>query len=203
MALEVYSLTVSGNLLGQFVQNVMHISIENGAARSAFAEADDIARTLVDTNNFWTVWLSCLPSSYRALSLRCRRVNPVHAATVILLAPTGSPGLGARSGEISSQSNAPIADLFNATDARRIGKIFMCGISETDIAGGVYTSSFITAFQTNYVNFFNQTFVGDLSSDDFNFCIFNNLKTPKSIVISDVRLSPLLGTMRRRLRPVA
>jgi hypothetical protein len=203
MANEVFTVTVSGNLLGQFVQNVMHIQSANAGARSAFAQADDIARTLTDTNAFWSTWLSMCCASYRALSLRVRRVDPVHAATVILLAPGGSLGLGTRSGEISSQSNAPVADLFNSVDARRIGKIFIPGISETDIAGGVYTGAYITAFATNWLPYFNATYTTDLGADEFGFGIYAKLKSPKFIFTSDVRLSPLLGTQRRRLRPVA
>jgi len=203
MATEVYAITVSGNLGGQFVQNVMHVGLDATTSRSAFANADDIIRTLIDTYDFQNVWLSILPVSYRWLSLRCRRVDPVHGATSIILAPTGSGSLGARSGEVSSQAIAPVVDLFNSVAANRIGKIFVPGISETDISLAVYTGAYTTVFDAQWKNYFNATYTQDLGTMDFNFGIFAKAKTPKFIATSDVRLSPLVGTQRRRLLPVA
>jgi len=203
MAFETYSVVISGNLSGQFVQNVLHVGGDNVGGRSAFAQADDIARTLADTIDIWSTWLAILPVGYRALSLRVRKALPAGGPTIILPGPGGSPGLGHRTGEISTFTQGPIVDLYNVSFGGRVGKIFVPGISETDIAAGVYTGSFINAYESNWQNFFNAPFTLDLSGDSYTWGIISRVGTPTFLPTSDVRLSLTVGTQRKRERPTA
>jgi hypothetical protein len=202
MAVEIYELTVSGELANQFVQNVFHLDVNNATARTPFAMADDVLRSLVDTIDFPTVFNTLTPLTYAMTSLRCRRVKPSGSPTIILLSDGTSPWQGTRTGTLVAQSNSAVALFYSSTAGGHIGKCFIPGLTEDDCVNGLIAPGFVTDFDANWKNFFNLQFVTDISADNCNWAVYHRAVPGSVHDITDVRLSPKVGTQKRRLNPV-
>lgn len=202
MAVEIYELTVSGELANQFVQNVFHLELNNVGPISSFAVADDILRTLIDTVDFPTVFNTMTPLTYQMTSLRCRRAAPTGAPTVIILGDGGSSFVGTRAGTLIAQSNCAVALFYSTTSPGHIGKCFIPGLTEDDCINGLLASGFVGDFDTNWRNFFNTPFDLDTHAFTVNWSILHRGPPASTHLIEDIRLSPKVGTQRRRLNPV-
>jgi len=200
MAAETYELLISGTLAGQFVQSVFHINVNNVGDEHPYEEAGDILNTLSATTNFFNVWTGVLPTIYTITSARCKKILATGGPTNILLGVELSDSVGQRSGHISSAQLNPV--LVWITDPRpdKPGRTFLPGISETDIDEMVYTGPWIAA-AGNLISNITQPFTLDGSSDPANFSVYRRaLNAADSIDFG--RISPVIGTQRRRLHPV-
>lgn len=200
MPAETYELVTSGILAGQFVQNVNHVNIDNSGTSPPYTVALDILNSLETTHLFFTAFTDALPADYRITSARCRRVLATGGATAILLGSELGQPVGQRTGSIQAAQVNPVLVLLTTLRPNRPGKIFLPGLSETDCDDMTYTSGIITEFNALIEKFVNG-FVTDNLGYNANFAV-RRTTAAQSDDITAGRISPLIGTQRRRLRPV-
>lgn len=200
MPAEAYECIVSGILAGQFVQNVLHINVDNSGSSNPYAVAVDLLDTLNNDVDFWTAWTNALPADYRITSVRIKRVLVTGGPTAIMLAGSLAASVGARTGSIQAAQVNPVIVLLTTTRPNRPGRIFLPGISETDMDDMVYTSGIISEIE-DLMDLLIANFTTTTLAYAANFAV-RRTTTAASDDITAARLSPLVGTQRRRLRPV-
>lgn len=203
MAIRAYEVVFSGVLAGQFVQTVQHLQGDEPADNGAFVTA----REIISVTNFDDLvenFLSCLPEPYTLTSVRCRRVFPVGGPTAITLAGLYSGMAGQRAGNISAAQVNPVILWVGATSEADLGKLFLPGVSETDIDNMALSGALIAPI----VEFIDAWIDGvTISAVNYSGSIAKRATSPPHNIVS-VReiaygqVSPLIGTQRRRLRPV-
>jgi hypothetical protein len=200
MPAECYELVISGVLAGQFVQNVMHVNVDNSSSVNPYAIAEDVLETLNNTVQFFAAWCEALPGDYRITSVRCRRVLGTGGPTAISLGAVLDQSVGQRAGSIQAAQVNPVLIFLTTLRPNRPGKVFLPGLSETDCDDMTYTAGIVAAF-TALIDKVVTGFTLDNNSFAASFGV-RRRGTGLSDDISAGRISPLIGTQRRRLRPV-
>lgn len=200
MPAEAYELTISGILAGQFVQNVLHVNVDNTTSTNPYTVASKLLETLEGTTAFFGDWCDALPADYRITSARARRVLSTGGPTAIMLAAAMSISVGQRTGSIQAAQVNPVLIFLTTLRPNRPGRVFLPGLSETDCDDMTYTAGIITAFTTLITNIVTG-FTIDTITLAANFGVLRRALA-SSDDISNGRISPLIGTQRRRLRPV-
>jgi len=200
MPAETYEVIVSGTLAGQFVQTIMHVNVNNVGGQNPYVKAQEVLSTLDTGISFYALFCDVLPVSYVITSVRCRRILATGGPTAILLANAIGANQGTRTGNISSAQLNPVLVWITDPRSNKPGKTFLPGISETDIDAMVYTAGWITA-ANDFIAAVTTPFMLDTSSDPANFGIYRRaLNASDSVDFG--RISPVVGTQRRRLHPV-
>ena len=200
MALETYEVVISGTLAGQFVQTVMHCNVSNVGNQNPYVKAEELIDTLETGIDFFATWCDVLPTSYTITSVRCRRILAAGGPTAIRLGSALNDSTGNRTGNISSAQLNPIIVWITDPRSDKPGRNFLPGISESDIDAMVYTSGWLTAAGL-LITIVTTPFTLNDSSDPANFAIYRRaLNAADSIDFG--RVSPVIGTQRRRLHPV-
>jgi hypothetical protein len=198
MAEEAYECTVSGVLAGQFVQNIVHTAIDNTFNIPSFQVASEIAAQLAAAGEFVEKFTDCLPTDYIATSVRVRRVSAGGGPTAIVLQATMSQAAGQRTGQISSAQVSPLVILIPTVNQNRTGRIFLPGVSEDDIDQMVLVGALVTAMQALVTYMLAGT---SIPTGTVVYGVFR-----RALLLTDPLaagyVSPLIGTQRRRLRPV-
>jgi hypothetical protein len=200
MAREVYECVFTGNIAGQFVQTVQHLAVDDPTpGTSTFDTALQISQEL-DLQGVIEAMMNCLPSSYNLTSLRTRRVSAGGGPTAIRLAGDfTAPVVGQRDPEISSLQANPLTIWIPETDPAKTGRLFWPGVAEDDIADMVIVGALVTLYET-----FNDAWIDGVNLSGigtFKGCVFRR-ETKTGDMIINQYISPLIGTQRRRLRPV-
>lgn len=200
MPAETYELVISGTLAGQFVQTIFHVAVDNSTSRSPFVVAEDLMNTLNGAPDFMLAWCNCLPASYLVSSLRSRRIGPTGGPTAIMLGAALSATTGARTGSISAAQVNPVVIWITTPRENKPGRTFLPGVSESDIDAMVYSAGLITVIDA-LILIVVTPFVLTAVSDDCEFSIWRRSISNRD-EITHGRLSPVVGTQRRRLHPV-
>jgi len=200
MATEAYELVISGTLAGQFVQNVFHVNVNNVGSTNPYTEAKDILSTLENTLDFWTFWTNILPGDYKTTSARCRKVISSGGPTAIMLASEMAEATGQRSGSIQAAQVNPVIVWLTTQRPNHPGRTFLPGLSETDCDDMVIVSGLIAAFEA-FIDLIVTPFTLDGTSDPSSFGIYRRALAASDDIMAG-RVSPLIGTQRRRLVPV-
>lgn len=203
MANAAYEIVWSGTLAGQFVQTVQHMIGDEATPPDFFAQARD----MIDPANFDGTnsnFLACLPVPYNLTSVRCRRVFPTTGPTAIWLAGSYANDAGLRTGNISAAQVNPVILWIPATDPSKLGKLFLPGVSEDDIDNMLLVGTLITditGFIDNWIAGFTVNGTAYFGAKAIKATV-----TPYNVInavrIEYGQVSPLIGTQRRRLRPV-
>ena len=200
MPAETYECIISGTLAGQFVQTVLHVNCDNTLPEPPF----DVAQALVDLfiGNGELVELYCgaLPADYACTSFRARRILTAGGPSAIGLSSAMAVNSGARTGNISSAQVNPVIIWIPTTNPAKTGRTFMPGVSEADIDEMVYSSGLITALDA-FGTYFEDGGTLPLGSIAWTGAIYRRALSA-SHGITNHRVSPVVGTQRRRLRPV-
>lgn len=205
MAISSYEVVFSGTLAGQFVQTVQHVQATIATPTNSFAQALLIAQD-INTGGTQSGFMDCLPDVYRMTSIRVRQILPTGGATAILTAGDLTVNVGARSGGISAAQVNPLMIWIPTVAPNKTGRLFFPGVSEDDIDDMVLDAPLITAYQA-----FAQLWIdgGTLGGvDEWHGAVLRKSAPPPPIVpvstdlIAFGQISPLIGTQRRRLRPV-
>jgi len=199
MALELFEVTMSGNLGGQFVQNINHWVLNNSSATGAYESAVDLLNGLNETAKFIEGFMECCPAEFTLTSVRCRRIGPTGGPTAILLQAQLVQDTGQRAGTISVSSSAPLLLLLTTNRPNRLGRMFLPGLSETDVANNVLAAGLVSQMDALGVLFR----VGDVtpvSGDSYNGVVYR-----RALAVGDsltaTRVSQTVGTQRRRQKP--
>jgi len=205
MPTATHEVVISGTLHGQFVQTVQHVRATIATLTNPFSESLKIAQSL-EADGVMTKFMECLPSDYILTSARVKQVLPTGGPTAIMLATEFTTAVGQRSGEISSAQVNPLMIWIPTTAPAETGRLFFPGVSESDIDGMVLGVTLIAAY-----NDFSDAWIagGTLGGvDEWHGSVLRKSSPPPPIVpVSDDliafgQISPLIGTQRRRLRPV-
>jgi len=197
MAINTYSLIPSYNAGGQFCQNVLHYQFDDSSygdtasAALALCNAFDTANT--------THLKSMLPTSTSILSYRSR----------CLTAPGGFEGIklfaavaGLRTGLLMATAPSPVIVLFPTANAKPRGRVFLPGVSDSDLTDGEYASTFRTTVTTHAVMFVNTLTLAGGATPVATPVIYSRATSPgSSYTVEYARLSDMCGTQRRRQRP--
>ena len=198
MAVETYEAVITGYLANEFVQTVLHFTGNNTVGQPAYFRAKDICDAFVVDDGLLKKYVSCLPSDYKGSSLRVRRVSAGGGPTAVALASTWEDQNGNREGIISSAQANPLIIWIPTVTPNKVGKTFLPGVSEDDIDEMMLTDDLITA-----INYFITAMTTDiaLSADTIQGSILRRA-THVGDIIDAGRISPLIGTQRKRLHPV-
>jgi len=200
MAVETYEVIVSGTNSGQFVQNIFHFNLDNTAATNGFAVAVGILTKMNTAGQFMQLWCNCLPADYIVTSLRCRRLLPTGGPTAILLSSALNYNQGNRSGNSMLSSNAPLIIWMTSLRPAKTGRTFLPGVSLDDCVSNLLVATLITAMETFGVlirDGFTPTTPAYLTQ---GAVLRRALNTADDIL--NMRVSPIIGSQRRRQRPI-
>lgn len=198
MAVEVYEWILSGAIAGEFVQTVQHVQIDSSPGNTPYQTAKAIAEAMVATDGLIETYLQCVPEGYQASSIRVRRVSTGGGPTAVILAADFNLSQGARVGAISSLQANPLIIWVPVAGTNITGRLFIQGVSEEDIDNMMLTGDLINNIQS-----FMDLYVSSNTSADGSFqgCIFNRTTHTGTLILAG-RISPLIGTQRKRLHPV-
>lgn len=200
MPAEAYEFVISGVLSGQFVQNVLHINVDNTGSSNPYTVAVDLLETLVDDVTYDELWSLATPVDYRVTSWRIRRVLAGGGPTAIKLAAELNEAVGQRTGSIQAAQVNPVLILLTTILPNRPGKVFLPGLSETDCDDMQYTAGIVTAMN-NLITSMVTNFTLSTLAYAANFSVLRRASNASHDITAG-RISPLIGTQRRRLRPV-
>lgn len=198
MADQVYECILTGYLAGEFVQTIQHVQIDPTPGITAYTVAKEIAIDLVSPGQPLDAMIACLPTDYVCSSLRVRRTAPTGGPTAVVLAADFNFDTGQRSGSISSAQANPLVIWIPTDLPAKTGRVFLPGVSETDISEMKLTSGLTAAITT----FIAAWIAGaTITAGQYLGCVYRR-SLNEGDIIADGRISPLIGTQRKRLHPV-
>lgn len=198
MADETYEIVISATLAGQFVQTVQHVLANIAITVNPFQTALNIIDD-INGNGILDAFLAMVPEDYKITSIRGRRVFPVGSATAIRVGSELSGTDGLRSGSISSAQVNPCIIWIPTATPNRVGKLFVPGISEDDIEEMALVNDIVAKY-----NLFATAWIGGGTlggGDEYHGCVYSREDHSADLIFAG-QVSPLIGTQRRRLRPV-
>jgi len=198
MATHTYSLVVSYTAGGQFSQNVLHYQFDDGG----YADTQSAALALVnafDTANT-THLRSMLCNSVSVYGYRARALDVAGGFEAIKL--LAGPPAGTRTGTLAVSAVSPVIILYPNANAKQRGRVFLPGISDTDLIQGEFQAAFRTAVTTHAVMFVNTLNLAGGGTPVASPVVYSRKPLPStSRIVEYARLSNMAGTIRRRQRP--
>jgi len=194
----VYQVVIAGTLAKQSVANVLNFDLSAGDG-DPVAQAQALIAAL--GGDFMSAYVDCLPVSYVATSMKCKRVSlPGGPTTVEIYGSTD--WVGTRTGEVSTTSAGPVVLSQGQRGSRYVtAKIFMPGVSETDIGANVFTGALLAKLDI-FINVIKNDVILDGDLGIANYIIYHRAtRSPAEASNWKVSLKP--GTQRRRLVPIA
>jgi hypothetical protein len=198
MAVETYEVVWSGTLAGQFVQTVQHVKATIATPVNPFASALLIAQD-IDGGGINAAFMDCLPDVYTLTSIRVRRIDGGGGPTAILTGGALAVTQGGRTGNVSSAQVNPVIVWIPTTSPDKVGKLFVPGVSEADIDNMVLVAGILTAYQTFVTAWIAGGTLGGV--DSYVGAVWRQTALLTDVIFAG-QVSPLIGTQRRRLRPV-
>lgn len=196
MAQNVYSIAITGTSAGQFVQNVLHYQFDDVGYTTSQVAAAQLITKWHNTNG--ATWRAMLPTDYLLKTYHAVKVTGGGGFSAFMANPGAQAGT--RPGVQSASALNPVIIATPLVLTRARGKIFLPGISETDIDDGVFTAAYTTAITAGLTTLLDDLVLagggaptavyGWLNANSGNFVIADN-----------VFLSQNLGTQRRRMKP--
>jgi len=199
MAIECYEFIVSGTLGGQFVQNVFHLNVNLAGSPDPFVTADEICALFATSGEFCSEYVGCLPAGYEMSSMRARRILSAGGPTQIYLAGNIADTGGQRTGQVSATQVSPVVIWIAGVNPAKTGRTFLPGVSESDIDNNVYTGALLTAMDS-FGDYWKAG--GTLGGGSTWAGAIYRRASASANDIANFRVSPVVGTQRRRLHPV-
>lgn len=193
-----YSVVLAGVLGNQSVANVVNFTMSEGDGNPV--DQANALLTALD-GDYLEAYAACLPVAYHLTSAKCKRTSLPGGPTVVkIFAPTDYPG--SRTGEVSTTATGPVILMQGVKGLRYVtGKMFMPGVSETDIAVNVFTSGLIGVLNT-FISVAEEVISLSGGAGNATQTIYDRvLKTSTDPENWKISLKP--GTQRRRLVPIA
>jgi len=198
MANHTYSLVISYVAGGQFAQNVLHYQFDD----AGFSDTQSAALALVnafDTANT-THLRNMLCDSVSVYGYRARALDVAGGFEALKL--LAGPPAGTRTGTLAVSAVSPVIILFPNGNAKQRGRVFLPGISDSDLIQGEFQAGFRTAVTTHRVMFVNTITLTGGGGPVASPVVYSRKPLPStSRIVEYARLSEMAGTMRRRQRP--
>jgi len=200
MATKAVRTNISGFLRGQFVQNVLHwLVIESGTVDD-FTTATNVNAAIVA--EMASYYLACLPEDYVGSSLRSQVIttvtHPGHGP--VSVAQVGFNGeVGERTGTLAVTSIGPIIIApFEVSGNPRSGKIYLPGVTETDVNNNRLTDELLDAIGA--LEDLLVALIAMAGSDTMKYQVYSpsevEVYTPLGMYVSTQ-----VGSIRNRQRP--
>jgi len=194
---QVYSLALSYVSGGQFAQNIIHYQFDDSGFSDSAAAAVALANAFDAANT--THLKNMLPTADVITSYKGRCITRPGGFEGIKLA--GSV-FGTRTGNLSVTAPSPVIVLFPTGNAKPRGRVFLPGITDTDLVDGEFTTNFRTAVTTHAVMFVNTLTLTGGGSPVATPVIASRKTVPVTpYTVEYAFLSDMVGTIRRRQRP--
>lgn len=196
MAQNVYSLAITGTSAGQFVQNVLHYRFDDAGYTTSQVAAAQLITKWHNTNA--ALWRAILPTDYLLKSYKAVKVTGGGGFSSFL--PNPGTQAGTRSGTQSASALNPVIIITPVVLTRARGKIFLPGISETDIEDGVFTAAYTAAVTSALTTLLDDLV---LAGGGGPTAVYGWMKKDNVTFVTgdNVFLSQNLGTQRRRMKP--
>jgi hypothetical protein len=198
MAQHTYSLVISYTPGLQFAQNVLHYQFDD----SSYGDTASAALALCNAfdSAFTTILRSILSVHTTLLSYKARALTaPGGFEAVKLLA---GPPVGTRTGNLSCAAVSPVIVLFPTANAKPRGRVFLPGVSDTDLVDGDFSSAYRTAVTAALHMFSDVITLAGGATPAATPVVYSRKTTPgTSYAVEYARLSEMAGTQRRRQRP--
>lgn len=199
MAIETYELTLSGKTAGQFVQNVFAINVNNTGSTNPFVMANDLLEEFNQAGGLISLWMLINCADYELTSARCRRILSAGGPTQIYLSSTLIETVGQRAGDVATSSLSPLFVWLTTTRPTKTGRTFVPSVSETDVNQNTLSSGLLGAMG-DFGDFFRDGGAVGGGSDTWTGAVYRRALSASDDV-TNYRVSPIVGTQRRRLRP--
>lgn len=200
MPVGVYEVIFTGRVAGQFVQDVLHMNILDTLSGPPYSIAKDILELINVTVNITGGWCNMLPEDYTLTSIRCRQLRPVGGPTAIILQSALNEDTGQRSGNADVSSNSPLIIWIPTTGPARTGRVFVPGVSQTDVDENVLTAALVTEMESFAQSWKDGGTTPNLSLEARG-SVYRRIAGVGDL-IDDFRVSPVIGNQRRRLKPI-
>jgi len=199
MATNTYQLIFSGNESGQFVQNVLHLRMDDAGYTAALQAAKGLVDGLIAASREQDFLDMCC-GSYSLNSIKCRRVSGGIGPEWIDTTVSGTSGN--RSGNSQSSSNGPVILLIPLGAPRRVGKIFIPGISNADCDRGSILAATITALDAAATALLQPFTASGGATPTVSWCIASSTNKADTVAIGGIDVCREIGVQRRRQLPV-
>lgn len=198
MASHTYSLVASYTAGGQFCQNILHYQFDD----AGFADTQSAALSLVNAfdaaNTAHLRAMLCTHVSVNSYKARALDVAGGFEAVKLL----AGPPFGTRAGVLSVSAVSPVIILIPNGNAKQRGRVFLPGVSDSDLVDGDFQAAFRTAVTTHAVMFVNTINLVGGGAPVASPVVYSRLPLPStSRIVEYARLSAMAGTLRRRQRP--
>lgn len=198
MATSTYRLTISYNSAGQFAQNVLHYDFDDSLYSSTIAAADAL-------NTSFNAHVSgdlkaALSVHTQILSYKSRKATGGGGFEAVLLGVTTD--VGTRAGDLSASGLAPMIRFVSNAAPTVTGRIFLPGISDSDVSDGFIQSAYFTDL-TNLADKLDDSLT--LAGGGAPTAVPVILSRKPVVVSAPIHIavpSPILSTQRKRQRPV-
>lgn len=197
MAKRPFQVVINGSLAGQYVANVLCFNVDPGDGEPGIL-TKQLLSAVEDT--IFPTFLDCLPVSYHVTSIKGKRVSAEGGPTAAIVYQA-SDYPGTRTGEVSTTAEGPVI-LSQAFRTPRwvTAKIFMAGVSETDITANVFGTTLLSKMDLFQIRLADDFVIGDETATA-KYAIFR--KSDKTAVEpTNFKTSLKPGTQRRRLVPI-
>lgn len=197
MAIHTYSLSPSYNAGGQFCANMLHYQFDDSSYGDTASAALALINAFDTANTAHLKALLCTSVAILSYRSRCLTQPGGFEAIKLLSGVTGT-----RTGILSVAGISPVAVLFPTANAKPRGRCFLPGCSNTDLTDGEFSSTYRAAFTTHAVMFVNTIVLAGGATPTATPVVYSRKTTPgSSFSVEYARLSDMLGTQRRRMRP--
>jgi len=194
---KLMEITMTGGLNGQFVQNVLHGQWEPEGEPDPFLNALSVAGGVVA--EWLDDWLPCLPESYVMSSIRVRQLEPASGPTYTQTSGVAGE-TGARAAEISVYTSGPLINMPVTFTNVAVGKIFLPGVAESDIAYGILESSLVTVLDALILALLTPLTISGSYPGTLTYCVAKTDHSDWKVPLAGY-ISPTIGTQRRRAKP--
>jgi hypothetical protein len=192
----VWQLTITGDIDGQRVQNVLHF-------RETAAGAGEIpALDLIEAVGLTVMpkWAACLSAGWQATSFYCRKVAPVPAIPFLRLATGTMAFIGTRGDAVCPPTSALLLSLYSDEASRRgRGRIYLPGVAEADQDAGQIVEALLTAAVV-LCEELDDT-ITDANGGQYNPCVFSRVDVEGYDVITAQPQTNLATQRSRRAYP--
>jgi len=199
MAIQTYQLVLSGNLAGQFVQNVLHYRMDD----DSFANRLLSAKALVEgweSASLTGTWCNLLPIPYTFLSAKGKCLTDGGGPEYISLNDTGTAGT--QGAHVQTSSAGPVVVWVGDAPNRSSGKVFLPGIGTTNAQGGQISASFLGVMHTYLDDLIDPFPAAGGTTPQCDLCWVKAVDPTTRYIVTGYRIGKDLGQQRRRQLPV-
>lgn len=198
MASHTYSLIATYNIGGQFGQNILHYSFDDAGFTDTQSAALSLVNAFDAANTAHLRAMLCTNVSIKSYKSRALNVAGGFEAIKLL----AGPPFGTRAGNLSTSGVSPVIVLFPNGNAKQRGRVFLPGVSDSDLIDGDFTASYRNVVNINQVMFVNTITLTGGGAPVASPVVYSRLPLPStSRIVEYARLSEMAGTLRRRQRP--